>query len=360
VASRIDWAALLKVDPDLPAKLNRAFFSVDAESRALRALIADLQTQVDGIDVELPDVGTPGTYGGAPLFIESVTTDAKGRVTAVVEGTPNGATAEGSIFSMVGPGGASDPVVAYDFTKYDPSLSDAQNLLNANLSGDSTLDLTAVGAAKIIYLANSNNTGQSPYALTPFGGRSDGGALQAGGQANYVVTSGAPSAIRFTGAMTAEILLYFTEQASGVDDLYLYNFAAAGETEAANNLYELAWFTGTQIWHYLSEHGAGVDDTAGFFTSPLAQQTDMLFVPALFTLTRSASRKVNLYVNGRATFGEQTIASMPTGGTTSNLSIGFGATANKFAILGFRLFGADLTPAQARESYLRSMFGVAA
>ena len=126
----VDWSTLLKVEPDLPRRLDRAFFSVESLVRdlqayqldlredvtELRADVTELREDVDNIDVELPDFGPgAGVYGGGGDFIETMEVDAKGRVVDLGVAPPpaagsGAAVTAGSIFSMVGPTGDHAPV----------------------------------------------------------------------------------------------------------------------------------------------------------------------------------------------------------------------------------------------------------
>lgn len=279
----------------------------------------------------------------------------------VVGGTPAlEFSTEGSIFSMVGPGGASAPVVAYDFTRYNAALTVAQNLAAANQSGNVAYDLTAVGGAKIDYLALSGDTGQSPFAWTPIAASSEGGALVTGRQTDYVVGSGSPAGLQILGPLTVQWLGYITEQPAGAGDMFMWDFSAGGELEAANVLYLLAWRSASGIWEYLHEAGAGVDSTKGLLTNAAAQLADMLYTPAFITVTRSSVGSLTLYINGRRcmTSGTPSASTLPTGGTTSNLSLGFGHGTSKAEILGFRIFNVELTAAQEHEAWSRTFFGV--
>ncbi len=273
---------------------------------------------------------------------------------------------------MVGPGGTS-PVVAYDFSKFDPALSTAQNLVAANMSGDSALDLVAVGAAKIDYLTLSGDTGQSPYGWTPFSCRSDGGALKSGfhgGGDSYATTAGAPAAIRFQAAMTAEWLGYVTENVGAVGGPHLVACLAAGETEAANIQYALVpqVIAGNIHWRYAHEDGAGSDDVCHFFITPDADFAQTIFNPVQLVITRASGglgvgTSVRFYINGRLAQIASAITGvspLPTGGTSANLRISSAndSTTAKFETLGVRLFDVELTAAQVQESYRRTFFGV--
>jgi hypothetical protein len=346
-------------------------------NKELLPLLRQLRAEVNGISIpsSLPPSGPAGgqlggTYpnpdvrgvretGGPTLLTMGAVADGeflKRDGSTVVGDTPTAGSAsvEGSIFSTTGPGGAAAPLVVYDFTRYDAALTDVQNLTNAVLLGPA---LTIQGAAKIDYLSRSNNTGQTPFAFTPMACSVDGGALFTGQQTDYVITSGAPAAVRQLGALTVEYLGYITEPPSGVGDMFLYNCDDA----VTNNLYELAWINSADVWRYKHQSGAKTDRLRDLFVTPDTQHTDLLYVPALFALTRAATTGVvSLYINGRlvATPDVASGAVLPDGGASSNLSIGFGQANSKHATLGFRLFDVALTAAQVRLSYQRTFFGV--
>jgi hypothetical protein len=260
----------------------------------------------------------------------------------------------GSIFSMVGPGDAGDAVVAYDFTR-------ATTIANANLSGDSSLDLTSVGTPLLDYFGAGIHT---PHALNPFAAGVAGKSLFTG-NGSHVTTSGSPAAVRQSGAMTAEWLGYVAATPTAGENLHLFFCAGSGETLAANGLYQLSWLDSDDSWHYVHETGAGTDSDLVIFPVPVAEFASMRLLPQMITLTRSSGGDINFYVNGSKVFDPQAAAPdpLPAGGTSADLVIGFvgGATTNgRVTTLGFRLFDVELTGAQARESYQRTFFGVAA
>ncbi|HKO86711.1 MAG TPA: hypothetical protein VJ140_19610, partial [Actinomycetota bacterium] len=335
----IDWAALHRLEPDLPRKLNAAFFSAEARVRELRELDAELADLIEQLqaDVELPAVGPgAGTYGGGGDFVESVEVDDEGRVLDINLGRP--AKVAGSIFSMTGPTGAT-PIVAYDFTRFDTGLTVAQNLVNANQSGNSAFDLVQVGAAAILYQEDD-----APLALHPFSARGDGGALRSGGAASYAETP-ATAALQLTAAMSAEWLGYVPTAPGAAEDCYLYWCAGSGETEAVNQLYALYWNgSGVDAWATTHESGAGTNSDAGFHVMGVAKFATLQSVPAMFTLTRAAGGSYKLYVNGHLAADADTASptALPTGGTSSKLAISAGSTSAILSTLGFRLFGAEL------------------
>lgn len=328
--------------------------------------------QIGGTYPDLVDVrGVRETGGPTNLTIGAI---ADGEFTkrvgaTLVGGSPStGADTAGSIFSMTGPGGAADPVVAYDFTKFDPALTTAQNLTAANMSGNANLDLVAVSGAKIDFLTLSGDAGQSPYAWTPFACRSDGGALKTGffgGVDAYVETSATPSEIRSQAAMTAEWLGYVTENPTANAALFI-SMLGATEAEADNIQYQLFHDAGTQVWGYAHENGAGADNAGAFFLTPAADFTQTISNPIHLALTRASGglgvgRSVRMYINGRLAqiaSGITGVSALPTGGTSAKLRISSSTGSGRFETLGVRLFDAELTADQVRESYRRTAFGV--
>lgn len=266
-------------------------------------------------------------------------------------GVPEVST-EGSIFSMEGPAGAVAPVVAYDFTG-------AASLAAANLSGDSSLDLVAVGTPTLGRFAGTFAT---PHVQRPLGAAVDGKALHTG-SGQHASTSGSPAAVRLMGAMTAEWLGYVPVAPGGGVDLHLFFCAASGETLATNALYQLFWFDFNDNWEYRHENGAGSDSTVGFYTTAVSDFAEMRFAPQMMTLTRASDGTCRLFVNGGqvADAALPTPVNLPEGGTAAELVLGFAggaATAARLATLAFRLFNVELTPAQVLASYHRTFFGV--
>jgi hypothetical protein len=347
-----------------PVLENRPGTDLSGLQSALIRYTQELQAYLDslGLDLQLPNVGPgAGTYGGDGDIVESLTLDAKGRTTALV--TTARGTVEGSVMSMVGPGGAAAPIVAYDFTRYDPAASDAANLVAANQSGNSAYDLTAVGGGLIRYQSQTSSPSQSPYGWTPSACSVEGGALTSVvGGADYAATTGSPAPMQLLGAFSAEWLGYITATPTG--NFVLFSFdGGASETEANNILYRLTYVVADNQWEYFHEAGAGTDSAVAWFVDG-GGEADIAankHNPMLFTVTRNGSDgNVALYINGRraGTADDGSTGDFPTGGTTSNLNISPGGTNGRQLTLAFRLFNVELTAAQVRASYQRTFFGV--
>jgi hypothetical protein len=360
VPGLIDWSTALKVDPDLPSRLNRAFSSTEKLLRDLRAFQASTEEAL--VDLELPDVGPgAGTYGGSGDFVESLTFDDQGRVTAVVVDAPPAgsvATRDGSIFSMVGPGGGAAPVVAYDFTLFNSALTLAQNLTNANQSGNSDYNLVAAGTPIYTYSARSGSATQATRATQPFSGRTDGGGLFTSSDVNYAETAIHPAGLLLQAAMSFEWMGYFP--IAPLASKRLITFAGSGGTATDNWQYTLTWNSSTKIWTYYHETGTHTGNSTGLITTSDADMTQPDQV-RLFALTRSAAGLVTLYMDGRKVADAVTASpnALPTGGSTAKLRIGYLDTGSSDMItIGARIFNYALTAAQVQASYHRTFFGV--
>jgi hypothetical protein len=339
MAPSLDWTPLASAPADLHTRLNRLVFSIRKQLADLAAAPAPNLAAVEAAVTAL-ELDAAATF-------------------AAVAAIESRLSADGSIFSMVGPLGAVAPVVAYDFTRYDPALTSAQNITAANLSGTAALDLTIVGSAQAGFLTLSGSAQSSPYAWTPVGASAEGGALFSGSGTDYAATTGSPAALQILGALTVEWLGYVTVIPGGTGDCYFFHFAGSGETEATNQLYGLIWVNTGTAWKANHETGAGVDSAASLLTSARTMFNDVRANPLHITLTRSAAGSAKLYFNGRlaAAAVTATPSALPTGGTSGNLSIGSGSDAAvRLATLGLRVFGAELTAAQVQESYRRTLF----
>ena len=354
----VDWRALLQVGPDLPNRLNRAFDSVNRDVTSLRTDVDDLEAAIDEIDPELPDVGPgAGAYGGTGgEFVESVTLDAKGRVTALTTEVPSGSTIDitGSVFSMTGPLGGSAPVAAWDFTRFVPGETLAQYLVGANISGSSTYDLVAVGTPTF----PTAPTFEAPAAAVLGGG----GLLSTAQNSHARIAGTAPASLRLTGAVTVEWIGRPGQQATDI----AYMVAVGGDTElqADNFLYLLHYDVSANTIGFLSESGAGVNDArtiaqlGGIGTSGTSGWAHALGQVHI-CVTRDASQNIIGYINGRRV--TQAITGVaPDGGTTAFFQIGRcngGAGTNSLITYGVRVSDYAFTAAQVLESYYRSFYG---
>ena len=121
------------------------------------------------------------------------------------------------------------------------------------------------------------------------------------------------ASLRLHGALTIEAVVFpsIVHTTTGI----LAAYAGGGETEAENIAYELALLSGNRI-RFAQENGAGVDNLWDVSLHvPVGQWTHL-------AVTRDvAGTGANLYINGilRAS---TTLASAPTGGTSSVLHAG--------------------------------------
>jgi hypothetical protein len=292
-----------------------------------------------------PSGGPPGPAGAAGA------TGAPGAAGAA--GT-SGLPYAGSIFSMTGPGGAAAPVGLWDFTKFDPALTLAQNLAAANLSGNASNDLVAVGAPVYDFSAKSTMLG-SAYFRQPSAQNPNGGALRVTG-GTRAQTNTTSAALQITGALTVEILA-----AGGDGDsagfYYLQMFNPGGRsTDADNRLFSLYYDATTAFGYYF--HGTA--GAAGAVTTLISAPGNPVGAgPQHLTLVRKATGEACLYVNGRAVsaFAVPTGAAVPVGGANAKLLIGNISGGGGTITHAVRIFAAELSPAQVEESYQRTWFG---
>lgn len=336
----VDWRTLLQVDPTLPTKLDRAFESIEKIRRELLDDITAAAAMASALDTRLD---------AAEADIDDLRLDVDGLGEA-------GVSTVGSIFSMTGPDGASDPVVAYDFTQLDAGLTSTQNLAAANLSGVSAYDLVSSdGSDLLVCSALGGDARQLVPHLMPFAARADGGGLLTTGDGistNYATTSGSPAGLRLQGALTAEILFAVTAL-TGTNQFHLLSYLGGG----ANVAYFLFWDNSGTAWKYLHQHGAAVNDSLTLHATSVAAETNQSLQHMV--LTRSASGKdLKLYRNGRLTGAGGSVGNAPTGGSGGDLRIAQ-AVASQMCTLAVRIFDTELTAAHVRTSYQRTFFGVA-
>ncbi len=336
----VDWRTLLQVDATLPTKLDRAFESIE---RIRRSLVDDITAAS----------ATAAALGLRLDTAESDIDDLRADVDSLLAGA---ISTDGSIFSMVGPGGAAAPIVAYDFTQLDPGLTSAQNLAAANMSGNSAYDLISDdGTDILVYSALGGDQRQMvPHAM-PFAARPDGGGLLTAGNgvtSQFARTNGSPTGLRLAGAFTGEILLSVVTLTAG-NQFHAFSYVGGG----GNAQYLLFWDNTGTAWKYLHQHGAAVSDTVTLHSTSAAVETNQILQH--FVLTRAANGlDLKLYRNGRLVGAGASVGNAPTGGAGAELRIGQ-AVASRLCTLGARFFDVELTAAQVRESWQRTSFGVA-
>lgn len=311
--------------------------------------------------------GIPGTPGGAQGIpgIQGIpgTPGAPGAPgTPGADGAPGASSLSyvGSIFSMTGPASAAAPIACWDFGKFDPALTLAQNLTAANVSGDATNDVVAVGtpvydfAVKELMTPPTGNIG----GAKPASAHPDGGALYiSGSSTNYIETAATCAAARLDHALTVEwlgeVLAY--DNSGGI--LFFYSYGAGGATWLLQYAYESGsarpWFQFGQTPYSVNLLLLKRANTAE--GSPAGK--GLLFL----TLVRTAAGAVRLYVNGRAACAAATGSpALPTPQADAKLRFWFpaGGATQAAAIHGVRIFDVALTSAQIQASYQATMYGV--
>lgn len=347
----------------------------------LLPLLKQLRTEVNGIAIptSLPPSGAAGgqlggTYpnpdvrgvretAGPTLLTLGAVADGeflKRSAATVIGGTPPSSaglgSTEGSIFSMVGPGGAANPIVAYDFTRFDGTLTLAQNLLAANQSGNSSFDLEAVLTPE--YKPTAERTG-SVAAFQPFAVNTGGAALFTVAANGFAQTISHPAALQLQSAMTMEWLGYLPV-GPGAGSVSFIRYGDSGSA-VQNVQYQMFWDDPSNNWLYYHESGVSFGSTVNLLTTSNA---DMIQTsPFMVTITRAATTgTLTLYVNGRHAVTSTSTAGVlfPTGGGSGKLAIGPSFGGGHSANMGVRIFDVELTAAQAQASYRRTFFGVSA
>lgn len=273
-------------------------------------------------------------------------------------------TIVGSIFSMVGPAGAANAAVVYDFTRYDPAYTLANNLIYSNQSGTAAFNLAAVSSPTYTF---SSLTGGG--ALTPsFSANVQGGCLSVTGANGAITSLGTDNTLRITGAITIEVLTNIASLSTTTGDaITLLNMSAAGETEDTNILYQLSVeVTAGPVYNvsYFAEHGVGVNITASNFAviaSPVGSLTH-------FALTRKSTGEIVGYINGRPCSSLITPTDaggggviVPTRGANPTQNLTLNPTSNGTKTLSYyaiKITGAEFTPAQIQASYHLTMNGL--
>jgi hypothetical protein len=152
------------------------------------------------------------------------------------------------------------------------------------------------------------------------------------------------SALAITGDVTYEEICLLSSETNSAA---FFNYVASGETEDTNQLYGMRFTSSAPAVEWVSEHGAGLDDTATLATS---HQTPHQLCHWAVTRT---SNVVQLYLNGRARGAPQTIANTPTGGTSAAARFRIGPAAR--TLTSAKLIGKSLSAAEIAAEYNRTM-----
>jgi hypothetical protein len=133
----------------------------------------------------------------------------------------------------------------------------------------------------------------------------------------------------------------------------LWSYGAAGETSDVNVLYQ-GYIDNLSQFNYISEHGAGVDDTANTLS------TAGRFQPALLGLTRDSGGVLKHWLNGIFAGSPFGTVTLPTDGHNGLFRIGCtasGASFFKGIISSVAVFNKVLTSDQMRYHYNQTLGG---
>lgn len=279
----------------------------------------------------------------------------------------------GSVFSLTGPLGAASAALGWDFSRYNPTLTVAQNLYNCNISGD-PLNATPVAAGSPTYGYRRLLAGG--FGLGPALASSQGGSLQddvgtnaSGSVGNSVWSTPADNLIRITSELTIEALFSISAMTTATGDNWsIVACCGEGETEGANILYQITMTVSAGpvfTIGYVAEHDAGVNITAtlAVIQNPLSVGN------MLWTLTRDVTGRVRFYIDGQAvsalitpTDGGGGGVILPTRGASPVQTLQLSRVGTQGTNLkqwqALKITPACFTEAQVNESYRRSLFGV--
>jgi hypothetical protein len=152
------------------------------------------------------------------------------------------------------------------------------------------------------------------------------------------------SALAITGDVTYEEICLLSSETNSAA---FFNYVASGETEDTNQLYGMRFTSSAPAVEWVSEHGAGLDDTATLATS---HQTPHQLCHWAVTRT---SNVVQLYLNGRPRGAPQTIANAPTGGTSAAARLRIGPAAR--TLTSSKLIAGSLSAAEVAAEYNRTL-----
>lgn len=158
--------------------------------------------------------------------------------------------------------------------------------------------------------------------------------------------------LQITGAITIQAAMILDAGPNGNPWI---SHSAAGETEAANIIYEAQIETG-RLLTWFSEHSTGTNDTFSWAAPDALPAVHQLF---FLSHTRSSGGTIQNYVNGRPLGASQALT-LPTGGTSGALYVG-GNDASLFSqmFLGsLRIDAEERTAAQIASDYSYCLGGI--
>lgn len=177
------------------------------------------------------------------------------------------------------------------------------------------------------------------------------------GSTRLKVASGFVSGLALTGDMTVMFIWLLDNDPTATNN-YFYSHANSGETLADNYLYSLTCTqsggsTPPRNLTWLSEHGAGVDDS--FATvAPLSYPS--VHSINFFATTRT-SNVIQHYCNGKVFGSPSSALTAPAGGTSGRLYIG-GDPSSTFShglCYGLKICNSALSAAQIKAEYNATM-----
>lgn len=186
-------------------------------------------------------------------------------------------------------------------------------------------------------------------------------------QARYMTAAAAPL-LQIAGDLTIEAIVQQDVNPISADQT-LVTYNGPTENESDNTLYQVNFqatgsFTSTRNLSYVSEHGAGVNDT--YSSSGTAVSLGCIH-NILFLALRRQAGVLQFFANGRPLGNASAAITAPTGGTGANTRLVVGApgtsqtAGDQLLIFSLKIIARALTDAEIKAEYNRTVgraFGV--